>query len=78
MSGIFVPRDSFAVEIDGVRYVLHKGVTRVRQGHPVMVGREDLFEPITVDLEVEAATAAPGEQRTTRRPKSKAKDTTEA
>jgi len=75
MSGIFVPRDSFAVEIDGVRYVLHKGVTRVRQGHPVMVGREDLFEPLTVDLEVESATAAPGEQRATRRPKSKAKDT---
>lgn len=71
MAGILVPKDTFAVELDGERIVVHKGITRVRAGHPITVGREDLFEPITVHHEVEQATAAPGEKRAVRRTRPK-------
>lgn len=69
MADILVPRDTFLVELDGNRIILHKGVTRVRAGHPLTVGREELFEPIGLDYDVEQATAAPGEKRSTRRPR---------
>lgn len=36
---------------------------RVREGHPVLVGREDFFKPLEIQYEVEQATAAPGEKR---------------
>lgn len=64
-SQIFVATDSFAAEVDGEVIVAHKGQTRVRAGHPLLVGREHLFEPIDahVQYEVEQATAAPGERR---------------
>lgn len=60
---IFVARDSFSTEIDGVPVSVQKGVTRVRAGHPLLEGREGLFEPITVHFDVEQATSAPGEKR---------------
>jgi hypothetical protein len=42
-----------------------KGET-FRASHPVVQGREELFDPFVVDNDVEQATAAPGERR--RRP----------
>lgn len=59
---IYVPIDSFVAEVDGVD-VTFTTTTRVREGHPVLDGREHLFREIGADYEVEAATQAPGEVR---------------
>lgn len=60
---IFIATDSFVTSLDGVDVTVSKGFTRVREGHPLLRGREHLFEPLTVHYEVEQATAAPGEKR---------------
>lgn len=60
---IYVAKESFSTEVDGVPVQIHAGRTRVREGHPIMAGREHLFELLTVDYEVEQMTAAPGERR---------------
>lgn len=49
------------------RAYVHKGVTRVREGHPMLEGREELFGPIDVHYDVEQATRGPGERRAGRR-----------
>ena len=56
--GVVVATTSFTV---GDRTVA-KGET-FREGHSIVEGREELFEPFTVDNEIEQATAAPGEKR---------------
>lgn len=45
--------------------VVHAG-TIVTEDHPLLAGRESLFEVL---VPVEAATANPGERRSTKRPK---------
>lgn len=64
---IFVAVDSAAFELDGEMVVVHKGVTRVREGHPMLKAHETLFKPIDVHYDVEQATRAPGEKRTSPR-----------
>jgi hypothetical protein len=61
-SGVFVARESFSTEIDGVPVAVVKGVTHVREGHELLAGRESLFEPVTVHYEVDADTSR-GETR---------------
>lgn len=63
-SDIQVAKDSFSATIDGVPYAVNKG-ERVREGHPLLKGREALFEPVDlkVHYDIEQATAAPGERR---------------
>lgn len=65
--GVFVATESFAVEMaDGSTAIIHKGITRAREGHEVMAGgRRQFWEPVDdrVDYDVEQATAAPGETR---------------
>lgn len=61
--GIFVAKESFTTEVDGVPTIIRAGLDRVRAGHPLLEGREHLFEPLTVQYDVEQATAAPGERR---------------
>lgn len=67
---IFVSIDSFSCDVDGVPTVVPIGST-VREGHPIMDGREHLFEPLQqrVNFEVEQATAVPGELRKVARPR---------
>lgn len=67
---ILVARETFTAELDGSPVIVHKGVTRVREGHPLLKGREDLFELVddTVHYDIEQATAAPGEKRGQREP----------
>lgn len=66
---IFVARESFTITLDGVPTPVHKGRTRVREGHALLEGREHLFEPLTVQFDLpEQATAAPGEKRNTPAP----------
>jgi hypothetical protein len=64
---VYIARDSGHAEIKGVPYVFHKGVTRVREGHPLvdLPGFENIFEPVDtgVHYDIEQATAAPGERR---------------
>lgn len=62
---VFVARESGSAEVDGEQYSFVKGVTRVREGHPLLKGREHVFSPVdeVVHYEWESATAAPGEKR---------------
>lgn len=63
---VFVARETFSwTDADGVPLIAHAGQTRVREGHPLLAGREHLFDPVEgqVHYDVEQATAAPGEKR---------------
>lgn len=62
-SDIYVATETFATELDNQPIIVQKDITRVRAGHPLLKGRENLFKLITVHYEVEQATAAPGEKR---------------
>lgn len=64
-SDIYVANETFSAEVDGTPVVVHKGQTRVRAGHPLLDGREALFDRVEdeVQYDVEQATAAPGERR---------------
>lgn len=63
MLEIFIAKDSASVVIDGERYILLKGVTRVREGHDLVRTYPELFQPIDVHYDVEQATKGPGERR---------------
>ena len=62
---IYVAKESFHCQIDGVDYAVRGGITRVRAGHALLKANPDYFEPVSsaVDYDVEQATAAPGEKR---------------
>lgn len=63
---IFVITQTGAAEIDGQRYTFYAGVTRVREGHPLLKSlAPDFYKEVdeTVHYEWETATQAPGEQR---------------
>lgn len=62
---VFVAKESGSTEIKGESYVFVKGVTRVREGHPILKTCPEYFEPVEehVHYDVEKATAAPGEKR---------------
>lgn len=60
---IFVAKESFSFDQDGATVMVTAGRTRVREGHPILAGKEQFFEELVVDYEVEQATAAPGEKR---------------
>lgn len=62
-SEILVARETGSILFEGERVIVHKGVTRVRSGHPLLKGHEELFEPITCHWDVEDATARPGQKR---------------
>jgi CheY-like chemotaxis protein len=58
--------ETFSADVDGETVVVHQG-ERVRSSHPVVKGREHLFEPAESRVDVDQATAAPGEKRGGRR-----------
>jgi hypothetical protein len=64
-TSVLVAKRSFSVDINGTPRSVRRGET-FRKGHPVVEGREHLFGPFKVDNEIEQATAAPGEKRSTR------------
>jgi pyruvate/2-oxoglutarate dehydrogenase complex dihydrolipoamide acyltransferase (E2) component len=73
-SGYYRANQGFATVLDGENVFVKEGEF-VPAGHPLLKGRDDLFEPATSfgrwdNDEVEQATAAPGEKRG--RPKKKA------
>lgn len=65
VSGIFVANSTFATEIDGVQVIVHKGHTRVREGHELLARAGSCFDPVDLEVhyDVEQATKAPGEKR---------------
>jgi hypothetical protein len=62
---VFVARNTFVANVDGVPQAVHKGVTRVREGHEILVNNPQFFEEVGQDVhyEVESATSEPGEKR---------------
>lgn len=62
---IFVPVDSFVANFDGAEVTFIKNVTRVREGHEVLDLYPTMFAPARAhyEVDVEQATAAPGELR---------------
>jgi hypothetical protein len=56
---IYVSKVNGLADYDGGQVQLVAGITRVREGHPLLKNRESVFEEITVDYEVETARQAP-------------------
>ena len=48
---------------NGAPVEFRRGITRVREGHPVALKWPEFFKPIDVHYELEDTTANPGEQR---------------
>lgn len=48
---------------DGTPVEFRRGITRVREGHPVALKWPQYFEPIAVQYELEEMTAEPGKKR---------------
>lgn len=53
---IFVAVESVLTDLDGQSVYITAGQT-AREGHPILKGREALFEPFKVDYEVDEAPA---------------------
>jgi len=51
-NNILVCRESAVVKVDGERYVFTRGVTRVRDGHPLLDRFGEYFEPIAVHYDL--------------------------
>ncbi len=62
---VYVAVDSFVCNYDGADHVFRPDGPFVREGHPILTGREHMFREVTAhpSYEVEQATAAPGERR---------------
>jgi len=60
---VYVPTDSFSCDVNGAPQTFVRGVTTVREGHPILVTHGHLFREQQVDYDWEMATAAPGEVR---------------
>jgi hypothetical protein len=63
---VYVAIETGSAEINGETFPFVRGITRVREGHPLLKGgRMQFFVPAEehVHYEWEAATAAPGEKR---------------
>jgi len=61
---IYIARETFTTVLaDGTEHVVTRGVTRVRHGHELLKGREQMFEELDVHYDVEDASADPGRKR---------------
>lgn len=50
---ILVAATSATFTFEGRKVFLAQGRTMVREGHPILEGREGLFKPLVIDFEVE-------------------------
>lgn len=50
-------------EVDGNWISLKAGVTRVREGHPLLNGRESMFKELDVHYDLEDMRAAPEQEK---------------
>lgn len=60
---VYVPKEDFWTDVDGVPTLFKRDMTRVREGHDLLRTHGNLFEVIHVQYDVEQATDAPGELR---------------
>ena len=60
---VYVPKESFSADVDGVNVVFVRNTTRIREGHELLERFPHMFEVMRVDYEVEEATAVPGARR---------------
>jgi hypothetical protein len=60
---IYVASTSGVASTPDGEIVFTKGVTRIREGHPLLKQLGHYFEPLEVQYEVEDTTPAPGERR---------------
>lgn len=68
-STIYVATHTFNTVLDGRRALITAGVTRVREGHPLLDANPGYFKVLDVHYDVEDTNARPGHQRTgNRRP----------
>jgi hypothetical protein len=58
---VYVANETFACELDGENLIVHRGITRVRAGHPLYENYKGNFDLVDRDLQydVEEATAPP-------------------
>lgn len=56
-------QDGLCVLEDGRVITLKAGVTRVREGHPLLKGREVMFRELDVHYDLEDARSAPEEKK---------------
>ena len=61
---MLVAARSGTIVLEGKTYRLRKDETRVRAGHPLVKGREELFKPLEVSYDLEETSSAPGQVRT--------------
>jgi hypothetical protein len=61
---IYVATTTFHADIGGTPVLIREGMDRVREGHPLLTGREQFFKPLDVQYDVEDASAKPGTKRT--------------
>lgn len=80
---ILVARQSVMFDFEGQKVFLRQGVTTAREGHPVLKGREELWEPLVPTFETQAGQEAPREapkppapQETAKAPAPKAQQAT--
>lgn len=59
---IYVARVDGIIDYNGGQVPIKAGVTRVREGHPILEGRESVFEEITVQYDLEDARSAPQDE----------------
>jgi|SRR5690606_35935258 len=57
MCDVLVAKKSSVFWWEGRRIRVRKGLTTVRRGHPILVGRESLFGPMKVDYDAPPAAA---------------------
>jgi len=65
MTAVYVAIESFCADVAGTPTVVHKGVTRVREGHVLLATYPMFFQPADegVHYDVEDAAAEPGRKR---------------
>lgn len=50
---LYIARESAITNVDGEDIVIQAGRTVVRAGHPLLKGRESMFQPLYVHYDVE-------------------------
>lgn len=71
---VFVANTSAVFDYEGRRIILRKGVTTVRSGHPILKGRERLFDPIRVDFDTDDKPESVARRRRPSEPATDAED----
>jgi len=61
---IWVAKDSGIASVPGYGEITFiAGVTRIREGHPILKQIGHYFEPLTIQYDLEDTSAAPGDKR---------------